>query len=136
MSYPVWNCYRFYSIKAKIDKMQQNSRCTLYGDRDEMINHIISEYHKLAQKEYKTRHNWVGKVIHRELCRKLKFDYVNKWYMHNTDSVLKNEMHKLFCDFEIQMDHLILARQPDLEIINKKKRSCRLWTLLSWLTSE
>ena len=29
-------------------------------------------------------------------------------------------MHKLLRDFEIQTDHLILARQPDLVIINKK----------------
>ena len=43
--------------------------------------------------------------------------------MHNPESVLENEMHKLFCDFEIQMDHLILARQPNLVMINKKKRT-------------
>ena len=47
-----------------MDKMQQNGKCRLCGDRDETINHIISECSKLAQKEYKTRHDWVGKVIH------------------------------------------------------------------------
>ena len=51
-------------IKARIDKTQQNSNCRLCGDRDETINHIISECSKLAQKEYKVRHDWVGKVIH------------------------------------------------------------------------
>ena len=51
-------------------------------ERDEMINHIISECSKLAQKEYKTRHEWVGKVIHYELCKKLKFDHTNKWYIY------------------------------------------------------
>ena len=50
-------------IKAKIDKTQEKTRCRLCGDRDEMINHIISECSKLTQKEYKTRHDWVGKVI-------------------------------------------------------------------------
>ena len=29
-------------------------------------------------------------------------------------------------DFEIQTDHLILARQPDLVIVNKKKRPCQI----------
>ena len=43
---------------------QQNSKCRLCGDRDETINHIISECSKWAQKEYKARHDWVGKVIH------------------------------------------------------------------------
>ena len=55
-------------IKARIDKTQQNSECRLCGDRDETINHIISEYSKLEQKEYKARHDWVGKVIHWEMC--------------------------------------------------------------------
>ena len=44
-------------IKARIDKMQQNSKCRLCGDRDETINHIISECNKLALKEYKARHD-------------------------------------------------------------------------------
>ena len=44
-------------IKARIDKTQQNSKCRLCSDRDETINHIISECSKLAQKEYKARHD-------------------------------------------------------------------------------
>ena len=87
------NAIRTSYIKARIDKTQQNSRCRLCGERDETINHVISECSKLAQKEYKTRHDWVGKMTHWELCKKLKFDQTNKWYMHNPESVLKNEMH-------------------------------------------
>ena len=71
---------------------------------------MISECSKLVQKEYKTRHDWVGKVIHWELCKKLKFDHAKKWYMHNPASVLENGTHKLLWDFEIQRDHLISAR--------------------------
>ena len=68
-------------------------RCKLCGERDETINHIISECSKLAQKEYKTRHDWVGKVIHWELYKKLEFDHTNKWYMHYSESVLEKETH-------------------------------------------
>ena len=42
--------------------------------------------------------------------------------MHNPAPVLKNDTHKLLWDFNIQTDHQILARRPDLIIINKKKR--------------
>ena len=100
--------------------MQQNRQCRLCNDRDETINHIISEYSKLAQKEYQTRHDWVGKVIHWEMCRKFKFDHTNKLYMHNLAPVLENYTHKLLWDFDIQTDHRISARRPDLIIINKK----------------
>ena len=61
-------------------------------------------------------------VIHWELCKKFKFDHTNKWYMHNLESILENETHKILWDFEIQTDHLISAIQQDLVIVNKKKR--------------
>ena len=114
-------------IKARIDKTQQNSKCRLCGDSDETINHIISEY-KLAQKEYKARRDWVGKVIHWEMCKKFKLDHTNKWYMHNPAPVLENDTHKLLWDFDIKTDHLISARRPDLIIINqnKKKKICKI----------
>ena len=101
---------------------QQNSRYRLCGDRDETINHIKSECSKRALKEYKTTHDWVVKVIKRELCKKLKFDYTNKWYLDNPQSAFENEPHKLLWDFEIQTDHLISARRTDLVIVNKKKK--------------
>ena len=82
-------------MKARKDKTQQNSKCRLCGDKDETINHIISERCKLARKKYKTRHDWVGKVIHLEMFKKLKFDLTNKWYMHNTAPILENNTHKL-----------------------------------------
>ena len=75
------NAIRTNHIKARIDKTQQNSKCRLCGDREETTNHIISECSKLAQKEYKARHDWVEKVIHWEMCKKFQFDHTNKWYM-------------------------------------------------------
>ena len=74
------NAIRTNHIKARIDKTQQNSKCRLCGDRDETINHKISECNKLAQKEYKVRHDWVIKVIHWEMCRKFQFDHTNYIY--------------------------------------------------------
>ena len=48
--------------------------------------------------------------------------------MHNSASVLENETHKYFWDFEKQMNHLISASRPDLVIISKKKpkKTCRI----------
>ena len=46
--------------------------------------------------------------------------------MHNPAPVLENDTHKLLWDFDIHTDHLISARRPDLIIINKKKRTCKI----------
>ena len=64
------------------------------------------------------------------MCKKFKFDHTNKWDMHNPAPVLENDTHKLLWDFNIQTDHLIPARRPDLIMINKKEnlqnwRLCR-----------
>ena len=116
------NAIRTNHIKARIYNTQQNIKCRLCGDRDETIN-WISECSKLAQKEYKTRHDWVGKEIHWEMCEKFKFDHTNKWYMHNRAPVLENDTHKLLWNFYIHTDHQISARRPDLIIINRKKEN-------------
>ena len=77
-------------IKARTDKTQQKGKCRLCGDRDETIKHIISECSKLARKEYKTRHDWVGKVIHWEMCKKFKFDHVlYRHLQHHNDTIIK-----------------------------------------------
>ena len=55
-----------------------------------------------------------------------KFDHTNKWYMHNSAPVLENATHKLQWDFNIQMDHLIPARKPNLIIKNQKKGTCKI----------
>ena len=101
--------YKDY-VKAPGDKMQQNSECTLCSDRDETINHIISECRKIAQKEYKTRHDRMGKMIHWESCKKLKFVHTNKWYMHSPESVPEIETHKVLCDFDCDLNQKIRPR--------------------------
>ena len=120
------NAVKTNHIKARVDNTQQNCKCRLCGEEDETINHIISECSKLAQEEYKTRLDWVSKVTHWERCKKFKFDHTNKWYIHNPAPVLENGTHKLQCDFDVQMDYLTSARRPDLMIINKKKRTCKI----------
>ena len=34
----------------------------------------------MQQTNKKEVHDWVGKVINRELCKRLKFDQTTKWY--------------------------------------------------------
>ena len=57
-------------IKAKIDKTQEESKCRMCGRVDETVNHVLSECSKMAQTEYKRRHDWVGNRIHWNVGRK------------------------------------------------------------------
>ena len=95
------NVIRSNYLKVKINNTQQKNKCRWCGEKDERVNYMLSGCSQLAQNDYKTRHHWVERVIHRELCKRLKFDYIIKWYKHKADSVLENEMHKILCDFEV-----------------------------------
>ena len=46
--------------------------------------------------------------------------------MHKPEAVLESGMHEFLWDFEVQIDHWILAKRPDLVLINKKKRTCHI----------
>ena len=112
--------------------IQQNSKFSLCVDRDDCINHIIIKCSKLPQKRDKTRHDWVQKLIQRELSKKLKFDDTTICNMHKTESARKNDIHKILGDFKIQTDQLIPIRWPELVIVYKEKEKfpnselCRL----------
>ena len=67
-------------VKAKIEKSQRDSLCRVCRKVDESIDHIVSGCSKLAQKEYKRRHDNLGKIIHWKLARKCNFEAGDKWY--------------------------------------------------------
>ena len=46
--------------------------------------------------------------------------------MHKPESVIRNEIYKIFCDIDVQMCHSIQSRKPDLVMIKKKKITCHL----------
>ena len=48
-------------IKGKIDKSQEQTKCRMCSRADEPINHIVSECPKLSPREYKRRHDWIGR---------------------------------------------------------------------------
>ena len=79
-------------VKARIDKSQGDSLCRVCRKVDESIDHILSGCSKLVQKEYKRRHNNLGKIVYWKLSRKCNFEAGDKWYEHELESALENEV--------------------------------------------
>ena len=87
---------------------------------------VTSGCSKLAQKEYKRRHHNLGKIVHWKLAGKCNFEAGDKWYEHEPGSLLENEDYKILWDLGIQTDHVIEARRPDLFLVDKKERICKV----------
>ena len=55
-------------IKNQIDKDGTQPSCRLCHHRDETIDHVLSGCTKLAQQDYKARHDKVAAALHWNLC--------------------------------------------------------------------
>ena len=109
-------------IRSKIHKDGTQSSCRLCHNLDETIDHVLSGCSKLAQGEYKARHDKVAAALHWNLCKKFGFEHHHQWYNHHAEKVLENESVKLLWDFHIQTDHVVEHCRPDLLLVDKKKK--------------
>ena len=82
-------------VRANIDKSQKDTLCRLCKKGDKSIDHIVSGCSKLAQREYKRRHDGLGKIIHWKIARKCNFETGDKWYEHEPENVLESEDYKI-----------------------------------------
>ena len=62
---------------------------------NETISHIVSGCPKLAQKEYKKRHDNVARAVHCNLSEKYGFERSERWCDHVPDGVLEKEDEKV-----------------------------------------
>ena len=63
-------------IRKNIDGQEESEKCRMSGERDESIIQLIAQCKKLAQKEYKEKHDNIARIVHLELCQ--KFGLVGK----------------------------------------------------------
>ena len=96
------------------------------GQNDQSVSHILSECSKMAQKEHKRRHYWVGKKVHLEVSKQYGFDVKEKWYEHEPNAVSENYDVHILSDFEVQTDHEIEARRPDTIVTDKENNICKI----------
>ena len=113
--------------KVHIEKQGGTSLCRMCNEKEETIFHILSECPKLAQSEYKKRHDKVAQLVHWNLCIRYGLEHKRNWYEHVEETVTENNKAKILWDFSIQTDHVIQARRPD--IIVKDKEIDHTWII-------
>ena len=79
---------------------------------------------KLAQREYKGRHDTVVKLVHWKFCEKHNLERKKKGNEHSPEGVVEDDDVKLILDVNIQCDYVIEPRRPDLILVDKKAKSC------------
>ena len=67
--------------------------------KEETISHICCECPKLAQNNYKYRHDRVETALHWKLCQKYSIGHPAKWYEHVPEKVVENDQVKILWNF-------------------------------------
>ena len=83
-------------VKYHIDKSVDSPSCRMCGETGKTISHIVSECSKLAQREYRRRHDNVARMVYWKLCEKSYLEKSEKWYLHNPQTVkirIKTDLH-------------------------------------------
>ena len=96
------------------------------GRDHDTINRIARESPKLAQKKYKRSHDWIERCIHWEICGANGTHVEPKWYEHQLEAVIENDLCKIFWDFTVQTDHFITAKRSDIIAIDKDYHECQI----------
>ena len=118
---------RTNAIKVKIDKQEGDPTCRMCKAKEESVGHLVSECSKLAQTEYKGRHDKVATAVHWSLCEKYGIERAERWYKHRAEAVVETERVKILWDFNIQTDHVIQHRRPDIVVVEKEAK--RTWVI-------
>ena len=104
-------------------RYQKNIECV---GKEMSQSHLIAERKKLAQKEYKQGHDNITRIVHFYLCQKFGSVGEVKLYYHKLACVVENGRVKILWDLNIQTDHIIQYRKPDIVVLYKTERKCHL----------
>ena len=110
--------------KFNIDKTVDSTLCRLCREKGESVGHLISECTRLAQREYKRRHDNVARIRQWSICGKYNLEKTNEWYEHAPQGMIESDKVKLLWDFTIQCDYQIEHRRPDMVVVEKTERKC------------
>ena len=77
---------------------------------------------QVAPSNLRSLGNNIARIVHLELCQKFGLVGKVKWFNHKPSIVVENDRVKILWDFNIQTDHVIQHRRPDIVVLYKNKR--------------
>ena len=93
--------------------------------KKETTDHLVRRCSKIAQTDYKERHDKVASMPHWNRCRKYNLPTADKWWEHKVDKVLQKEDIKILWDFKIQTNMYLAHNIRDITMVEKK----RVWII-------
>ena len=74
---------------------QVESKCRIFSQYEETMDHIVSGCEVLAKKEYISRHNNAAAYLHWSICKDHDIEISDKWYLQESETVMHNKGKKV-----------------------------------------
>jgi hypothetical protein len=100
-------------FKNIIWKEELGSKCRLYAQHDETIDHLTSGCSNRAKNEYLMRHDKVCAHLHYSICKALGIETTDKWYTHMPEPVYGQEKVTVLWNQAVHTDRKVTANRPD-----------------------
>ena len=109
---------------ASVMNQEIDSKCRMCGEYDETVGHLVSACSKLAQREYRRRHDTMGKRVYWEVCGNWGLRRSEKWYEEVPDGVRKSEDGNIevWWDQKVVTPTEFKSNRPDMVVIDKSNK--------------
>ena len=109
---------------ATVLKDGGNDKCRMCGDYVETVGHLVSACGKMAQTDYRRRHDKMGLRVYWEVCGLLGLTRSAKWYEETPDPVRrrKDGLTEVWWDQTISTPTNSGHNRPDMMVINRESK--------------
>ena len=108
-----------------------DDKCRMCCEYVETVAHLVGACSKMAQTDYRRRHDRMGLRVYWEMCGKLGLKRSGKWYEETPDPVRKrgDGMAEIWWDQKVCTPTAFQANRPDMVVIDWKRRS---WVMVDF----
>ena len=109
---------------ATVLKDGGNDKCRMCGDYVETVGHLVSACKKMAQTDYKRRHDRMGLRVYWEVCGNLGLTRSAKWYEETPDPVRrrKDGLTEVWWDQTVSTPTKFDRNRPDMVVIDRESK--------------
>ena len=109
---------------ATVLKDGGNDKCRMCGDYVETVGHLVSACKKMAQTDYRRRHDRMGLRVYWEVCGRLGLTRSAKWYEETPDPVRrrKDGLTEVWWDQTVSTPTKFDANRPDMVVIDRETK--------------
>ena len=125
------NALKTRCYNATILRQEGDVKCRMCGKSAETVGHLMSACDKLAQRDYKRRHDRMGLRIYWELCGKYGITRTERWFEETPDRirVKKDGRYEIWWDKKVETAKVLEHNRPDVVVID---RELKRWTMVDF----